>query len=69
MQGHKQWACPNISENRYAQINREMRCEICGDRGHPTNDCPEKREGTDIALRHDLNKFIREMKAKEIMLH
>lgn len=50
-------------------MNREMRCDICGDRSHPTKDCPEKKEGTDIALRHEYNKFMREIKAKEIALN
>lgn len=36
--GHRIWNCPN----KLSWKPIEIKCSICGDRSHPTNDCPQK---------------------------
>lgn len=52
-EGHKPWACPYIYNDDLApktinngimtNVYTDLKCEICGDKSHPTKDCPEKR--------------------------
>jgi len=41
-QGHRSWAC----QTRVTTWQKpEIKCSICGDKSHPTSDCPEKKVG------------------------
>eukprot|EP00510_Aplanochytrium_minuta_P002427 CAMPEP_0184021652 /NCGR_PEP_ID=MMETSP0954-20121128/10069_1 /TAXON_ID=627963 /ORGANISM="Aplanochytrium sp, Strain PBS07" /LENGTH=532 /DNA_ID=CAMNT_0026303739 /DNA_START=192 /DNA_END=1790 /DNA_ORIENTATION=- len=58
--GHRQWECPNEVERSFTMAN--VKCAICGDKSHPTSDCPQKNanqtEGQNSALDADYYKFM-----------
>jgi len=45
-----------------------VRCTLCGDRSHPTSDCPQKRLGINenSNAHRDLREFIEEVRNKDI---
>lgn len=45
-EGHRMWECPNKKSFKKPLV----KCSICGDFSHPSNDCPQKRAGSKINL-------------------
>jgi hypothetical protein len=41
-EGHRPWECPNVKTFRKPLV----KCKICGDSSHPSNDCPQRRAGS-----------------------
>lgn len=41
-----------------------MKCEICGERSHPTSDCPRKGVNKAIYIQQEYNKMMNEVDLK-----
>jgi hypothetical protein len=50
---HREWQC---DKDKLVTFQSKVSCQICGDGGHPTIDCPQKHSGTDLGQGKVLDK-------------
>ena len=44
---------------RASFLRATVKCAICGDRSHPTSDCPNKKaQGTGFGMHYEYSKFM-----------
>ena len=47
--------------NRLAWTQADVKCEICGERSHPTSDCPRKGVNKEAYMTSEYNKMLSDM--------